>query len=178
MYSKVVDRRNRKVMTRFLRNHFRYSTMNSWNLATSYAHCVKITRMSIPHNLLGRAFDMLESEEVQDALSLCIDAWERKYNYAWQVKFNGRSNGYLVLCRGGRSPEGRVYAQPGLAVDDDADYEEWPIEELRERVAVVQSFDALCDELAALFLSYVRHYKFVEEIVMVPQTVRRLREVA
>ena len=44
--TKTVDYTNRNEMIAFLTNHFRYSTMNSWNQMTSYANNVKL------HNLL------------------------------------------------------------------------------------------------------------------------------
>ena len=41
-FSRPIDLRSRREMTDYLRNHFRYSTMNSWNHATSYACNLKI----------------------------------------------------------------------------------------------------------------------------------------
>lgn len=40
-YEKKVNTKDRKEMIAFLKNHFRYDTMNSWNRSTSYANNVK-----------------------------------------------------------------------------------------------------------------------------------------
>ena len=47
MFSVKVDMRSRKAMTEFLENHFRYSTMNSWNGSTSYANNVKYYNLDL-----------------------------------------------------------------------------------------------------------------------------------
>ena len=87
-------------MIEFLQNHFRYNTMNSWNQSTSYAIKMKIYDF-VPKKLQDKAFEMLEVEEVWDDINDIIRDWEEEYNYQWQVGFNGRSSGYLVLYQGG-----------------------------------------------------------------------------
>ena len=47
VYSKHVDMRSREQMERYLADHFRYPTMNSWNNSTSYANNVKIHRLGL-----------------------------------------------------------------------------------------------------------------------------------
>jgi len=42
MFYKQVDKRYRETMRKFLRKHFRYNTMNSWNRSTSYANNIKL----------------------------------------------------------------------------------------------------------------------------------------
>jgi len=42
-----VDKRSRKKMTKFLINHFRYHTANSWNGTRSYAHNMKIHKLNL-----------------------------------------------------------------------------------------------------------------------------------
>ena len=41
-FAQKIDMRNRKKMTEYLKNHFRYYTANSWNRSTSYACNLKI----------------------------------------------------------------------------------------------------------------------------------------
>lgn len=53
-FYKKVDIRKPKDMIDYLKNHFRYDTMNSWNRATSYANNVKIHRV-IPNELQDKA---------------------------------------------------------------------------------------------------------------------------
>lgn len=68
-FSQPIDLRSRREMTDYLRNHFRYSTMNSWNHATSYACNLKIYGLGLdpeievssfsPYLLLPKSFPML-----------------------------------------------------------------------------------------------------------------------
>jgi hypothetical protein len=96
-----VDMRNREAMIAFLEGHFRYDTMNSWNRATSYANCVKIHRLDLSREQMDKAWGMLDMEEVFDAIHRIIQDWSVEHEWRWQVGFNGRSGGYLVLYQGG-----------------------------------------------------------------------------
>jgi len=52
-FYKKVDIRKPKDMIDYLKNHFRYNTMNSWNRSTSYANNLKIYKV-IPKELRTR----------------------------------------------------------------------------------------------------------------------------
>ena len=91
------DGRSRKNMTEFLSQHFRYDTMNSWNRATSYAHCVKLHRLGLAASDYDKAYDLLETEEVRDAWQAVIDDFTEEQAGRATIGFNGRSGGYLVL---------------------------------------------------------------------------------
>ena len=101
-FSKKVDLRSRKDMVEFLTNHFRYDTMNSWNCSRSYAHCVKVHSLGLTSEQINKAYELLDMDEVYDNINDLIDEFAISHNYAWQVGFNGRSGGYLVLYQGGR----------------------------------------------------------------------------
>ncbi|GEA16721.1 hypothetical protein E308F_29670 [Moorella sp. E308F] len=101
MFYQEVDKRNREAMISFLRNHFRYHTMNSWNNATSYANCVKIYKLNLPEDIKNKAWDMLDMDEVYFEINSLLEDWAAEHDYQWQVGFNGRSGGYLVLYQGG-----------------------------------------------------------------------------
>ena len=101
-FSKKVDLRSRKDMVEFLTNHFRYSTMNSWNQSTSYAHNVKIHSLGLTSEQMHKAYELINMDEAYCNINDLIDEFDRSHNYAWQVGFNGRSGGYLVLYQGGR----------------------------------------------------------------------------
>lgn len=101
-FSKKVDLRSRREMVEFLTNHFRYDTMNSWNCNSSYAHCVKVHDLGLTSEQINKAYELLDMEETYDNINDLIDEFAISHNYAWQVGFNGRSGGYLVLYQGGR----------------------------------------------------------------------------
>ena len=62
-FSEPIDLRSRHKMTDYLRNHFRYSTMNSWNHATSYACNLKIYRLGLEPEIESKLYDMLDTQE-------------------------------------------------------------------------------------------------------------------
>lgn len=98
-FSKINTRRKEDLIA-FLKTHTRYHTMNSWNCMTSYANCVKIHRMGLSGDRLDKAFEMLNMPQVYSAINYVLDAWAMNHSWQWQVGFNGRSSGYLVLYRG------------------------------------------------------------------------------
>jgi len=100
-FYRKADMRNREAMIAFLEGHFRYHTMNSWNRATSYANCVKIHRLDLTREQMDKAWAMLDMEDVFDAIRGIIQDWSVERDWRWQVGFNGRSGGYLVLYQGG-----------------------------------------------------------------------------
>ena len=105
-FSKNVDLRSRKDMVEFLTSHFRYSTMNSWNRSTSYAHNVKIYNLGLTSEQLDKVYEMLDTDGFYDNINDLIEQFAIDHNYNWQVGFNGRSSGYLVLYQGGRKESG------------------------------------------------------------------------
>ena len=58
---------------------------------------------------------------------------------------------------------------PGRGVDMDADYEEWSINQLRERVMLVQELDQLADNLVAEAVWFAQNYEIEEREVCILQ---------
>lgn len=94
--------KTRAAMIQFLAGHFRYSTMNSWNGRSSYAANVKLRNLNIPRELEDRAYEALEVEETFDNVRDVLREFAEAHDYRYQIGFNGRSGGYLVLYKGGR----------------------------------------------------------------------------
>jgi len=101
-----VDLRSRAAMTEYLMEHFRYNTMNSWNRSTSYACNMKVYNLGLEHELEMRLYDLLSLEEFYEPLNDLCNEFAEEHDYLWQVGFNGRSGGYLVLYQGNREPSG------------------------------------------------------------------------
>ena len=211
-FHQKVDMRTRGAMVSFLRDHSRYWTMNSWNRSTSYANCVKIHRLDLTREQLERAWDMLDMPEVYAAIHAVRDNWAAAYGWEWQVGFNGRSSGYLVLYQGALDRENARTAQcdhcgkltwhkqdapcttdwcdgtlcvlpklrpqivtyPGHGIDESRDFTEWCMDDLRDRVRLIQDFDHVCDEAVAVFVGYCDNYRVVEEDILIPKTVKAL----
>ena len=105
-FSESVDLRSRKEMTSYLQNHFRYSIMNSWNGADSYAHNLKIYKLGLCSEIEEKLYDLLSFQEFFDFLRELIDDFACRHQFRWQAGMNGRSGGYLVLYEGELRPTG------------------------------------------------------------------------
>lgn len=149
-YVKGIDITSDKQMFNFLKNHFQYYTMNSWNRQKSIAHNVKIYNLG----LSGDSWTALTFLQDDDyfVVNMMLEDWETEHR-GYKVGFNGRSGGYLVLYN----------AAGGSAIPDTLDYDNYEDykadmrdyygsvkanrNELRDFVKVVQDFDRLCDEI-------------------------------
>ena len=151
-YQTGIDITNDKQMFNFLKNHFEYWTMNSWNRLSSIANNVKLYNL----NLTGDwcvALSLLEAGDY-DTISMIIHDWEREHP-GYKVQFNGRCGGYLVLTNKGSNR----HVLPEEITDsvDYEDYKEYCREYLGsvkmnrrvlvDYVTLVRDFDKLCDEL-------------------------------
>jgi hypothetical protein len=95
------------ILTAFLKKHFKYNTMNSWNRSTSYANNIKLHRIDKPEDINSDTWwGMLEITEWQEKLSDLLEDFGRDHEWQWQAGINGRSGGYVVLYRGGIKPSG------------------------------------------------------------------------
>ena len=203
-----VDLRSRKQMTGFLKNHFRYPTMNSWNDSTSYACDLKIHSLGLDADLTDRLYDMLELQEFFSVQKELLYEFGKQHRFLWQACMNGRSGGYLVLYQGEMresgyqsyctccgqknyrkataddcicgvcrqpnrvnflAPDRLVVTFPGRGTDEDVCFEDWSIEELKERVRLVQELDQLADRMVAAAVNLCRCYEIQEEAIYVPQ---------
>lgn len=151
-YQKSIDITNDKQMFNFLRNHFEYYTANSWNGLRSIANDVKLYRLNLSGSW-ATAYDLLaagEYEYINDVLRIWADA-----HNGFEVNFNGRSGGYLVLCNN----DNNRHVLPE-EITNSVDYEDYKaycrdyygsVKANRDTLVfytkLVQDFDKLCDEL-------------------------------
>lgn len=59
---------------------------------------------------------------------------------------------------------------PGRGTDDDADFDEWSMDELRERVRLVQEFDRLADDMVQEAVFFAQNYTVQDEEYQVTRT--------
>ena len=176
-YKKYIDITNDKQMFNFLKEHFTYYTLNSWNGLRSIAHNVKLYRL----NLRGSwttALHFLETGDYETVNWMILD-WERLDEHVgYHVYFNGRSGGYIVLAS--------IYGNTNILPDcitECGTYEEYKAYcrenfgsvkanrwELVRFTNLVRDFDKLCDEircyvdsLSALCVEKVTLARAVEE---------------
>lgn len=152
-YKTGIDITNDKQMFNFLKEHFEYYTMNSWNGLYSIANNVKLYSLGLSGDWCV-ALSLLEADDY-DTINMFIQDWERD-NYGYSVGFNGRSGGYLVLTNNGTN--GHVLPDWIVDHEDYEEYKTWCREDYCGSVKgnrdnliyytkLVQSFDKLCDQL-------------------------------
>ena len=151
-YKPGIDITNDKQMFNFLKNHFEYPTMNSWNRLYSVANNVKLYNLGLSGDWTT-VHSLLNNGEYDTINCMAYD-WQLEHK-DYEVYFNGRSGGYLVLKSTTRNdhvlPDCIVYA------DTYEDYKEYcrdnygsvkaNRDELVYYTTLVQDFDKLCDEL-------------------------------
>ncbi len=98
-FYKKVDKRSREQMVDYLSTHFRYNTMNSWNLSESWANNMKVHRC-IPSVFQANVFEMMETDEFYEEINWLLSDYSENNNHTLQAGFNGRSGGYLVMYEG------------------------------------------------------------------------------
>ena len=151
-YKTGIDITNDKQMFNFLRNHFEYYTANSWNGLRSVANDVKLYRLNLSGSW-ATAYDLLAAgdyELINDRLM----QWAEDHN-GFEVIFNGRSSGYLVLMNNDNNRH--VLPEEITNSVDYEDYKEYCRDyygsvkanrsDLVFYTKLVQDFDKLCDEL-------------------------------
>lgn len=173
-YTKGIDIASTKSMWNFLKDHYTYYTMNSWNRQKSIAHNVKLYNLKLEGDwtvAMSYLFDEADSGNLQLFIDDEIRAFEEKYPY-YKVFFNGRSGGYIVL--GNSDNNGSMLPECVAGYDD---YEEFKndckyynenvsdyIRELRDAVEIVREFDKLCDRLRDLVNAYSKRSFDVDKL--------------
>jgi hypothetical protein len=67
---------------------------------------VKLHHLTLPREVREKAYEFLGLPEAYEGIHELIEEFEEKHDYRWQVGFNGRSYGYLVLYQGGKEASG------------------------------------------------------------------------
>ena len=147
MFKKNIDTNDRSAMIKFLSNHSRYYTMNSWNRSSSYANNVKIYNLAIPADLVDKAYDFVSigSDDYDLAVRSIIHDFYIETGY--NIGSNGRSGGYLVLYDD----------KSARSIDKDEDFNNWGDDELRDRVKLVSKFDECCDDIIDTFIDHLKN---------------------
>lgn len=70
----------------------------------------------------------------------------------------------------------QIYTYPGKSVDQEDDFENWTMEELRERVTLVQEFDRLADDIIAEAVYLAENFEIEDKTYYVQKTRKVLVE--
>lgn len=165
-YKTGLDITNTKEMFKFLKNHFTYDTLNSWNCLESVANNVKVFNLGLD----GDCWVALNLLQIDDYFTVnqMLKDWEYEHE-GYSLGFNGRSGGYLVLYSA--NSNGNIL--PDCIVDNDyEEFKEYCKEylggvkyyrsELKDYVKLVQDFDKLCDEIRE-YVNVLSQTDFISE---------------
>lgn len=172
-----INLNSRTSMINFLKNHFRYDTMNSWNNSTSYANNVKLHNLSVPAEYQDLAYDIISGEiqtpdydiEVHEIMN------EFLHETGYSMGFNGRSGGYIVMYETRLDKSGKSYSvYPGRSIDQYEDFEDWEDSDIKDRVELVMKFDKACERIYHAFLNTLKYSELEEKTVYIEKTVKTL----
>lgn len=151
-YKKGVNISKAKSMFKFLKEHFMYYTLNSWNGLKSIANNVKLYNLELDGDM-NKVLDYLyetDCSEINDMIS----EWEKSHK-EYSLGFNGYSGGYLVLY----NKENSLNILPDIIIEN-SNYEDFKKDckeyygsikayksELVYYTQLVQDFDKLCDKI-------------------------------
>ena len=69
-----------------------------------------------------------------------------------------------------KTPPLNISVYPGRPVDMDEDFEDWDMQELKDRVELIQEFDRLTDDIVAEAVYFAEHYRIEDEEYYEPKT--------
>lgn len=171
----------------FLKNHFVYDIMNSWNNLKSIANNVKIYKLGLTNEQQNNFFELMEI----DPDYIYTDQEGTIDNFEWITKteifYNGRSGGYIVTT----PKDSNKNILEWLGVEDIIyfdNYKEFKKEqneytgsynysyknEIEEAYYYIKAFDKLCDILRSELIYILDNYKIEEEEQTLIKTVKTI----
>lgn len=168
MYFKEINLDNDKEVLDFLKNHKKYSLMNTWNMLYGYSNNIKIYNLDVTDEEKEKLYDLLDLDKPSFDIQMQFDMLNENFNAkhpSYYVIVNGRSNGYLVLS----SDNARIYQNEVVHPEDLSKYER------REIAEIVMDFDKFCDDYISGILAIVNDNEIVEEEVTYVKKVKVLR---
>lgn len=171
-FYKSVNKNSYREMFNFLKKHFQYFTMNSWNRDKSIANNVKLYNLRFNGDYWN-LLNMLQVD-VYFTINCMIDIWETEHK-GYKVGFNGRSAGYLVLYNEDNNrnvldnfvSQNETYEEFKEDVQNKYNYGSLKNykNELLQQVEIVQCFDKLCDDIRNQCQYMLDDFKIKEEEV-------------
>lgn len=174
----------------YIKNHYVYNVMNSWNRLQSIANNIKIYNLELTNEQIDKFFELISIDEelLYANLQFSIEDFEDITNT--NIFFNGRSNGYLVIV-----PKFDQYNKRmnilDLFFDDNIYYydtlKEFKKESLdtaygkdnedinnnlEECYYLLKSFDLLCDLLREELIYMLNNAKIKEKTEVIEKNVK------
>lgn len=157
-FYKEVNKQSRKEMAFYIKNHFTYSRLNSWNNWQGYANNVKIYNLGLTREQELKVYETLldyeiDTSEFWDNVTDSLEYFKEATGY--EAYFNGRSDGYIVM---------------DIDIIDYEDLKTMSKKELQKVTEVLQNFDALCDDLREELIYFLENGLIIEEVETIVKT--------
>lgn len=170
-FDKTSDKMTMQEKFDYVKNHFRYLTMNSWNSDKNIANNVKLYNLGLTKKQFNFALDFLFDENASN--DFFNDVHYAIMDSDFTAFFDGRTNGYLILGREYivnediYSYDSYLEAKSELDKDGGKDYTK---SNVNDDFNLVQSFDRLCDDIRDLLIYYCDNYELGEEKYTIERT--------
>lgn len=156
----------------YLKNHFDYYIMNSWNRLSTIANNVKIYNLGLSSEHIEKYFEICSVDDyfIKDLLYLAIEEFIELSN-TLDVYFNGRSGGYLVLIPKFNYFKKWTHVYDIYNLSNIEDYESYLEYKKDENISsidienayyTIKAFDKLCDVLRSNLINIIEDAKFDE----------------
>ena len=145
-------------MAFYIKNHFTYDRLNSWNKLKGYANNVKFYNLGLTKEQEEKAYNLFLNDEIGlsdfwDIVEIHLKHFRNITGY--QAYFNGRSYGYIVI---------------DIDIIDYEDLKTMNKKELQKITEVLQNFDALCDDLREELIFFLENGLIIEEVETIVKT--------
>lgn len=134
-FNKEVNTNSRKEMAFYIKNHFAYDRLSSWNNWEGYANNVKLYNLGLTKEQEEKAYNLFLDDEIDKTVFYEIIGYCFEYftnTTGQEIYFNGRSDGYIVT---------------DVEIIDYEDLKTMSKTELQEITEILQEFDAICDRI-------------------------------
>lgn len=150
-FHKEINTNSRKEMAFYIKNHFTYNRLNSWNDWKGYANNVKIYNLGLTRKQELKVHETLlnyeiDASEFWDSVTNSMEYFKDLTGY--EMYFNGRSSGYIVT---------------DIDIIDYEDLKTMSKKELQKVTELLQKFDEFCDTLRSDLIYYLDNAT-IEEI--------------
>lgn len=175
----------------YIKTHFTYWTLNSWNGLESIANKVKVYNLKLTAGQIDKFFEIISDEnlcmEMNNTLNACICEFERNHA-GYRVGFNGRSDGYLVLYSKDNNKSIINYDIDNAdtykeLVDDFQRRYGWTYrdaqaeakQEIEDLFDIIVAFDDLCDNMRNELVYILDNAEIIEEKYTKVETYKTLQ---
>lgn len=178
IFTQNVDRRYRKNLEAYLKNHFRYQTMTTWDGPTSYANDVRLRNLNIPADKMDIARKLALNEVTcpdwdDFVISTVQDFYQRT---GYHIGFNGKNCDYIVLyaCQNDDENPGQYKVLLNKAIDPPGRFEpeKLALNDLKARAILVWELDETCDKMRDKFVQILNTYEIHEQKINKKQTLQ------